>query len=287
MIDIFEPKDFIIEDGYNILGNHLGRIGIPKNAPTNLKKYLVAAQVAYFQGYSSIDYILKRYGDNFEVSPKMTELEELLSKITDSIRSTYRRIIERRMSINGKLPDYLGLFAAGAALIRLEVSFKSACFLCDKAFNFEALSIGKLILEQIAWSYAVHNINDDKVFKIKPPKAISCLKDILPNVGWVYGHLNKEAHLDPQVHKTLVTVENEYPKVILHDSRKSLQTGLLLLILVDFYGIIMEVIYREFMEECEFIIDESGKFKPNPNRELLAVMKEMNEEVTEFLKRKE
>ena len=66
-----------------------------------------------------------------------------------------------------------------------------------------------------------------------------------------------------------------------------MQAELLLLILVDFYGIIMEVIYREFMEDCEFVIDESGKFKPNPNREFLAVMKKMNEEVTEFLKRKE
>jgi len=90
----FEPKDFIIEDGYHILGNHLGVIGIPQNAPTHLKKYLVAAQAAYFQSYSSIDYILKRYGDTLGVSSKMTELEVLLSKITDSIRSTYRRIIK-------------------------------------------------------------------------------------------------------------------------------------------------------------------------------------------------
>ena len=68
---------------------------------------------------------------------------------------------------------------------------------------------------------------------------------------------------------------------------KILKTGLLLLILVDFYGIIMEVIFREYMEDFEFIINESGKFKPDPNRELLTVRIKMNEEVTEFLKRKE
>jgi hypothetical protein len=56
-----------------------------------------------------------------------------------------------------------------------------------------------LVLEQIAWAYAVHKCGDQKeVLRVRSTESVSILKRFVPFAGPLYGALSALAHVEPE-----------------------------------------------------------------------------------------
>ena len=180
-----------------LIGDHMMLVAVPLAAPPLLKKRILGAIKSYHLAGRSVDYVIKRYGENWkfpEASAKDLELRHVLRDVDRLVTD-----LIRELSSGKPRPDCVGLFAAEAALVRLRPTFRSALFLISQGHAFEAATMVRLALEQVSWAYAVHKIDDEAtVFRISATSAVSGLKKIVPYVGRLYGELSKRTHLDSE-----------------------------------------------------------------------------------------
>ncbi len=189
----FAPPNDLFE--MELLGDDRFYVAVPVCADIELKKRILGAVKSYFHG-GSVDHLVKRYGGKWNVS-HATDDQRF---VVHTLRSVRRRVSETLNSIaQGRpRPDHSGLLAAEVAMMRLEPSFRSAMLLISQAHAFEATAIIRMILEQVAWAYAVHDLTDHQaILRVSPTAAISRLKGLDPFAGPVYGALSKSAHIDP------------------------------------------------------------------------------------------
>jgi len=158
-----------------------------------------SAALAHQLGLKSLDYIRREY---VERGPQHTlrfpATYRYLLDASAQLKSAAREAAKGYHAIREK-PDRPGLFGAGSALLRLFVSFRSAVFLLRNGMHFEFGLVGRLILEQIAWSYAVHQLVDDQMFALNPQSQITKLKEIVPSAGRLYGTLSEQGHIPPTI----------------------------------------------------------------------------------------
>jgi len=273
------PSKYDLED-FVQFGDHKIVIAVPPDSSTQLKRNLLAAAKAYFMGLRSIDYVLKKYGPYWDLEIELSRNQEVLRDMLRDVINQIRQTREWMDKIEDK-PDKVGLFAAGAALIRLETSFKGAKALIKRGYNFEALGICRLILEQIAWAYSVHELEDEMVFEINPTKSIAELKKLLPNVGRVYGLLSDEAHILPRLTPRYIRFKEPCPQVVLATTEEGARSAFILLQLADIFGIVVEYIYRELAPAFSHIVkDRNGKYRVNGSRPLSQIISHYKSELS-------
>lgn len=259
------PSKYDLED-FVQFGDHKIVIAVPPDSSTQLKRNLLAAAKAYFMGYRSIDHVLKKYGPSWNLEIKLSRKQEVLNDMLRDITNKVRQIREWMDKIENK-PDKVGLFAAGAALIRLETSFRAAKALIKRGYNFEALGICRLILEQMAWAYNIHELEDGTVFKILPTKSIAKLKNLIPNAGHLYGLLSKQAHISPHSTLRYIRFTEPCPQVVLAMTEDGVSSAFVLLLLADVFSIVVEYIYRELVPALSCLVkDGNGKYCVNESR---------------------
>jgi len=268
---LFQARDadFIVQKGHEIIADQFSAFAIPRGSPERLVRYHLAAHKAYYLRHDSIDYVLRTFGDCWDGPIHCPEPYRLVHEGTSNIRASVDMIMARRDSLSN-LPDHFGLVAAGAALIRVQSSFRAACVLGDMGMGFEVFCLAKLIMEQIGWAYAVHRIEDRALYKVKPPNCINHLKGLFPSAGRLYGLLNEQAHIDPKTLSDFVKPQGNDSLVILRSIDKCVFGCLCLLRLVDMYGTYMEVVYRPFYKTFEFINTRASEPKLKSRRKNLA-----------------
>ena len=259
------PSKYDLED-FVQFGDHKIVIAVPPDSSTQLKRNLLAAAKAYFMGYRSIDHVLKEYGPSWNLETKLSRKQEILNDMLRDITNKVRQTREWMDKIENK-PDKVGLFAAGAALIRLETSFRAAKALIKRGYNFEALGVCRLILEQMAWAYNIHELEDGTVFKILPTKSIAKLKNLIPNAGHLYGLLSKQAHISPHSTLRYIRFTEPCPQVVLAMTEDGVSSAFILLLLADVFSIVVEYIYRELVPALSCLVkDGNGKYCVNESR---------------------
>lgn len=273
------PSEHDLED-FEVFGDHKIAIAVPPGSPAELKKRILAAAKSYHLGIQSIDYFLKKYGPYWDLEIELSRNQEVLRDMLRDVINQIRQTREWMDKIEDK-PDKVGLFAAGAALIRLETSFKAAKTLIKRGYNFEALGICRLILEQIAWAYNVHELEDKMVFEINPTKSIAELKKLLPNVGRVYGLLSDEAHILPRLTPRYIRFKEPCPQVVLATTEERARSAFILLQLADAFSIVAEYIYRELAPAFSHIVkDRNGKYCVNGSRASFQVISHYKSELS-------
>jgi len=259
------PSKYDLED-FVRFGDHKIVIAVPPDSSTQLKRNLLAAAKAYFMGYRSIDHVLKKYGPSWNLETKPSRKQEVLNDMLRDITNKVRQTREWMDKIENK-PDKVGLFAAGAALIRLETSFRAAKALIKRGYNFEALGVCRLILEQMAWAYNIHELEDGTVFKILPTKSVAKLKNLIPNAGHLYGLLSKQAHISPHSTLRYIRFTEPCPQVVLAMTEDGVSSAFILLLLADGFSIVVEYIYRELVPAVSCLVkDGNGKYCVNESR---------------------
>ncbi len=173
-------------------------IAIPFNSDPDDVANAQAVAVARQLGLRSVDYARRAYIDR---SPReqtqLTGAYAYLVEASSRAKTLVKDKARSYYSIRDK-PDHAGVFAAGCALLRLVMTFRTAVYSLRQGMHFEFGLLGRLILEQVAWAYAVHSLEDDTILQLQPQKQIGALKEIFPDIGAFYGSLSKQAHIAPQ-----------------------------------------------------------------------------------------
>ena len=277
-------SDFMVQRGYEVIADHLSGFAVPRGSPEDLKRYHMAAHKAFYCRFSSIDYVLKTYGSSWDFSRDHPEVYGLLFEGTSKIRVNVDAIVRKGHGLID-LPNHLGLVMAQSALQRAQSSFKAACLLCEAEMGFEVFCVAKLILEQIAWAYAIHKIDDNSLYRVKPCACISHLKSLFPNVGRMYGYMNEQSHMDPKVIHGFLKVEDENFIVVLRDVNKCLLGCLGLLYLADMYGTCTEIVYGPWCKEFVFITKKKSGIKLKPHRKSQTEIEDFDTRVFDYLQR--
>src|SRR5688572_22449279 len=134
-------------------------IGLSFDAPTELRQLVLAAVTTHLWGNNSVDNVLRRNRHLFENQPRTAE-EIHLHKVLRAVRRDVLDVV-KDVEKFGKGTVNWGLWAAEACLVRAKASFRSASFLVRHGYAFEASAICRLLLEQLAWAYAIR-LRDDE-----------------------------------------------------------------------------------------------------------------------------
>lgn len=252
LIDIFLEFEVIYGPG--------GSIGFPYNSQGDSVERAVAGFGSYYSGTSSIDYYLKNYIKGNEVFKQIDDSFERqftisIVKIKDYLVNyiEYFRNIEK--------PDIPSLFAASTSFFRMENTFKGALFCIKTGLTFEALSLERNILEQIAWIYKVYNYDGD-FFGFKSNKCIGQLNKLFDKAGILYGHLSVFLHSNHKIIAQYVRFENEEGTIVMLKPDDLISSIGILLTLVDWYFVIAEIIYFDLLE-ARFFINKDKSLKKN------------------------
>jgi hypothetical protein len=234
--DSFELSEFI---------GGMVPIGVPFDAPLDFKKRLYAAAQSYVDGNKSVDYHLKRYGDLIDFKRPTEEQRELCNYL--------RAVLAEARSVYGELTSgieresYLGLFASEICLARVFTSIRMASMMLLHGHLYEASAIMRVVLEQIAWAWAVHKRDDNGIFTVSSTKSIGALKQLISSAGKKYSLLSDYTHINPNLQRQYIDFTEEFAAVVHKQPERSAQMAVYLGYLVDDYRVVTERISFEYI----------------------------------------
>ncbi|HCX20628.1 MAG: hypothetical protein CMB80_18715 [Flammeovirgaceae bacterium] len=266
-LNIFD--DDFLYDGFQKFGVGGMISAIPHYSSLQYKKNLAIAMMASRGGFSSLDYVKKRFGNTLKINEiELSEPHQIIFEINKYVKQYVNTLSQRIDQIPDKTyPDTFGYLVASVALRRLRTSFKLARFSLFEGFRIESMCIIKLILEQCTWAYSVYNLTNEKVNTIQPSKSINNFKSVYPNIGKIYGEINEVSHLSTSRIRELVDIKDEEIWIKLTSPKDTLHTSLILLLATDIYCITSEIIFKKLLPTVDFINSQNNL--PNRNRAFL------------------
>jgi len=218
-----------------IIGDEKFAMGIPYWTPEELISDLVKCFKTY-------------YGESVENHKILTITGESKKIFFDLaiIKSEIKAIQGEFSEFKERPKETIGLYLAESALQRLYPTFQSAILMVRMGRIFDASALFKLILEQLAWVFSVYKYEDDSVYKVKPSKCISKLKEIIPSTGTAYGHYNTFAHMNSGVTDEYIGKYQSQQVVKFNHPHRRKNLVLDLLFLADSYRIVTELITFEY-----------------------------------------
>jgi hypothetical protein len=234
-------------DDYDILSTMTLSVAVPHQTTESYRKMIWAAMATYGFGNSSVDGFLRRYGGlwdkmddkSFQRDPRIIALRDVTEAV-DGIAAALGRVTPS---------PSLGHICSKAALCRLEASFKAAYGLVRKEYIFETDAVVRLILEQLAWSYAAYSASDEQVFKLSGSGCITQLKAVFPECGPIYGELNKWVHIDPSIARQYVEFHKAGAEVVRRSDVNAFQSGAYLVAFAPVYLKIVQELFSPFSQE--------------------------------------
>jgi hypothetical protein len=167
--------------------------------------------------------------------------------ITKQAKELVRDAITSARAVRDK-PDHPGLFAAGAALLRLPITFRLATLSIRQGFHYENALLCRMILEQLAWIVTVRPYTDVGIFNYQPQQCIGALKQWFPSAGRLYGDLSKASHIVPKSTLRYIKFQGSRdPDITLVSWEYAQEDALALLILADMYAVVSELVFAEIL----------------------------------------
>jgi hypothetical protein len=239
---------------------------VPLDTPADLQARLFAAWKSYGGGVMGMDEVLEKHGKawNFDKEYR-TELQVFVDEVVLPARAEVFAAVGRFSSAGkGRYPK-AGQFAAGMALTRLNTTFTVLALLTRYGYGFEAAGVARLVLEQLAWAYAVRDGEDASLLEVMPQKSIGRLREILPWAGRLYGLLSEYAHIKPSLGGEYVEVSEEAVAVY---SRRPINWSPMLAwcyaLLADAFVVVAEIILP--VDSPSAVRMEGGKAELLPDR---------------------
>jgi hypothetical protein len=252
---------------------------VPADVPPDLIRKMLAAVKAHYAPYKSVDYVLKRHSHHWDVEAYDRDEQTIaLNGILKAINAEVSSTIESWVGVPDK-PGELGRVAAGAALLRLRASFKSAGLLVRVGHVYEVYAIGRMILEQTAWAYHVRDLLGEDVLAANPTKSITLLKRWIPETGRIYRVLSDHTHIPFHVSRQFVRPARGDFQVVLRSYEDSIVAAWVLLCLADIYVLVSEHVYRDCLPEYRHIKVLEDQVVFRDDRPLLAYISEFHEKI--------
>ena len=173
---------------------------VPLGTSAELRARMFAAWKSYGRGLMSMDEVLESHREAWHFDREdRTELQVFVDSIVLPARDEVFSAIQRFSTAGEKRYPKLGQFAAGMSLTRLHTSFTVLAFLTRYGYGFESAGVGRLILEQLAWAYAIRDYEDKTLLNVFPQSSLTPLRELLPWAGRLYGKLSEYSHIKPEL----------------------------------------------------------------------------------------
>lgn len=225
---------------------------------------------------------IKKYIEHLNFSNQDYEIEFKFINILHSIKKAVEDQIEYYCSIDK--PDIPSLFAASAAYFRLKNTFKAVILCIRSDLYLETLALIRMIIEQLAWIYKVHDYQGD-FFKILPTKCINSLRNIFPHINEIYGKLSARTHINPENTIEYLTIYENNLGIRIKDKKQSNNNTKILLHVYDYFCIIGEYIVRSYTNNYIYLKkDENDNYKINTSRPSNDFIKRHKDELDEIEK---
>lgn len=190
------------------------RIGIKFSYSDTLLKNILASVISDHLGLKSVDYVKKRYLDDWkrdvDLDPKAFDLETIhfldfrISDLQQHLIENSHNLIYSEIQ---KICDIT--LAKGLGTLRVALDLSS------KGLLHEVLTLCRSSLEMIMWSFAVFDLADEKdPFQFFPEKAVSGFKTYFPYAGKYYGYLSEFLHWRKETHTRAFDFDEEYTAVV-------------------------------------------------------------------------
>lgn len=266
MDHLLHTEHEILED-YVVIGSPYVGALIHRNVDPEFHGDILAAVIAKNLGIS-LGYARKRYvpsDHTITVPPQYATYQQAYRTARNHLRNTISRF-----SAEGKPTPRAGVLFSDATLRRLEATFFAAGLLFRTGHLFEARAVARMILEQVAWAYAIRSTQDsDEALKISVTGSVSHLKKIFPQIGRLYGDLSSETHLGLEEHPRFLDVSTDQVYVRHTHGIDSWQSGLILLQLADYWSVVYELTQEPYMDQLENWIRINGELTLRPDRPFL------------------
>ena len=249
-------NNFMEQEDFALIGDEHITVGVPRYIPMNLKKQILAVIKSEALGCTSVDYTLNKYGGEWKLDLYYNEKDKLLAQIIKCVREQIGITLKRMVGLNKINTN--GLIISRAVLFRLQNSFKSVLLLIRKGYFLEAINLCRLILEQTAWAYEIHELNEDRIIKTNITKSISKLKRLYSTAGKFYGALSKSVHISPELTPEYIWIDECKCNVVLRSTKDFSQSLYNILVLTDIYCSSIEFVFRNYLDDFYFLNKEEG-----------------------------
>lgn len=248
-----------------------GGIGVPYISSESQVEKSIAGYISESMGLKSLDWTYKNYVKDNYTGIFEDSFDKNLVLAIKLIKDYLENYIEEMRSI--EKPDIPSLFVSSVAFFRLKNSFLGALACIRLGLFLESIIIQRTILEQIAWMYQVYDYQDD-FFKLNPTRSISYLKNVIPEAGKMYKGLSDFLHVNPDLTKMFVNLDEEKGGYLTTFSKDYLDLSIkYILILVDWYCIIGELVYKDYIANFHHI--KKIDYSINEQRETLELSKKV------------
>jgi hypothetical protein len=229
-----------IYDGICTLGDgtlgELPRIGVKSWYSDTLLKNITASLISDHLGSKSLDYVRKRYLNNWkrhaDLDPNAFDLKTIhfldicIHELQEYLVANSHNLIYSEIQTISDMTLAKGL---GTLRVALDLS--------SKGLLHEVLTLCRSSLEMISWAFAIFDLPDKKdIFEILPEKTISGFKSYFPYAGKYYGYLSGFLHWRKETHTRAFDFEEEYIAVVYASGRNKWEAVANVMLMTQLYA---------------------------------------------------
>ena len=233
-------------DDYDVLGMNTLSVAVPYETTESFRKLIWAAMVTYVFGNSSVDHVIRRYGNLWEKrKDKSFETDPTLL----ILRANQEDVARIAKNLEGSETSGSGPICARSALCRLEATFKAAYGLIRRNYIFESEALIRMLLEQLAWAHEAYSTAEEDLRALNPTKCVTPFKAVFPQAGKFYGALSGGAHLDSWIIDNYLRFHREGNAVTRRSEVDSRHCGYHLTALTSVYFEVAQKLFAPFESE--------------------------------------
>jgi hypothetical protein len=199
--------------------DELSRIGIKSSYSDPLLKNLTASVIADRFGSKSVDYVRKRYLNDWKRNVDLNQHAfdiETIHFLDVSILELQEHLIANSHNLIYSESQTICDMTIAKGLGTLRVALD----LSSKGLLHEVSTLCRSSLEMIMWALVIFDLPNEKdPFEFLPERAISGFKTYFPHAGKYYGYLSEFSHWRKETHTRAFNFEEEYVAVVYASGR--------------------------------------------------------------------
>jgi hypothetical protein len=190
------------------------RIGVKSSYSDTLLKNILASVISDQFGSKSVDYVRKRYLDDWKrdvsLDPNAFDIKTIHFLDVRIVELQKHLIANSHNLIYSDIQQISDItLAKGLGTLRVALDLSS------KGLLHEVLTLCRSSLEMIMWAFAIFDLPNEKdPFEFLPEKAISGFKTYFPYAGKYYGYLSRFSHWRKETHTRAFNFDQETVAVV-------------------------------------------------------------------------
>ena len=214
----------------------LPRIAVKSSYSDALLRNIAAAIIADQLGSKSLDYVRKRYLNDWErgvdLDPNAFDIETIrfldvtLLELQEHLIANSHNLLYSEIQTISDMTLVKGL---GTLRVALDLS--------SKGLLHEVLTLCRTSLEMIMWAFVIFDLPNEKdPFEFLPERAIAGFKIYFPYAGKYYGYLSEFSYWRKETHIRAFNFDEEYVAILYASGRNKWEAVANVMLMVRLYA---------------------------------------------------